>query len=109
MAGQEVGSGTTATLSCKITGVTEALTVTWLNDKEEVIDTGDGFTVDQGKKALTFSTKEFSIQTRFCKMKFGKVTVFNILSIIGEAVITLFAISQPIKTQDRLLNKETKK
>ena len=44
-----MGSGTSATLTCKITGVTEALTVTWLKSNGEEISTGGGFTVNQGK------------------------------------------------------------
>ena len=48
MAGREVGSGTSATLTCKITGVTEALTVTWLKSNGEEISTGGGFTVNPG-------------------------------------------------------------
>ena len=48
MAGQEVGSGTTATLSCKITGVTIALTVTWLKNNGQTISSGEEFTVSSG-------------------------------------------------------------
>ena len=49
MAGQEVGAGTTATLSCRITGVTNALTVTWTTSDGNNIATGGGYTVTPGK------------------------------------------------------------
>ena len=48
MAGQEVGAGTTATLSCRITGVTQALTVTWTTSSGQNIVTGGGYTVTPG-------------------------------------------------------------
>ena len=49
MAGQEVGSETTATLSCVITDVTGALTVSWLKSSGETIVTGGGFTQNPGR------------------------------------------------------------
>jgi hypothetical protein len=48
MTGLEVGSGTAATLTCKITGVTQALTVSWLKSDGATIATGGGFTVNAG-------------------------------------------------------------
>ena len=48
MAGQEVESGTTTTLSCKMTDVTNALTVTWLKTTGETINSGGEFTVSPG-------------------------------------------------------------
>ena len=55
MAGQEVGSETTATLSCKISGVTQALTVTWLKSTGETISSGGGFTVNSGELIISNS------------------------------------------------------
>jgi hypothetical protein len=48
MAGLEVIARSAATLTCKITGVTQALTVTWLKSDGTAIVTGGGFTVTQG-------------------------------------------------------------
>jgi hypothetical protein len=50
MASLEVGMRTTATLSCSITGLTEALTVTWLKSDGQTIATKDGFTVNEGNE-----------------------------------------------------------
>ena len=61
MAGQEVGSGTTATLSCEITDVTEALTVTWLKGTDEVISSGGGFTISPGKFLSSISYKSINL------------------------------------------------
>ena len=51
-----MGSGTTATISCKMTGVTEALTVTWLKSGDEEIKTGGGFTVSPGRTQIQINT-----------------------------------------------------
>ena len=49
MADQEIKSGSTATLSCIITGISESLTVTWQRSTGDIITSGSGFTVDSGK------------------------------------------------------------
>ena len=48
MADKEIKSGSTATLSCKITGVSQSLTVTWQKSTGDFITSGSGFTVDSG-------------------------------------------------------------
>ena len=49
MDGIEVVSKSAATLTCKITGVTEALTLTWIKSDGATIVTGGGFTVNPGQ------------------------------------------------------------
>ena len=48
MAHQEIKSGTAATMSCVITGVSTALTVSWHKNSGETLSTGGGFTIDSG-------------------------------------------------------------
>ena len=49
MAQQEIKSGTAATMSCVITGVSTALTVSWHKSSGETLSNGGGYTIDSGK------------------------------------------------------------
>ena len=54
MAGYEVVSRSAATLTCKITGVTEPLKVTWLESDGGTIATGGGFTANSGQSKVAY-------------------------------------------------------